>query len=116
MDYKGDFIIKLRSSINELPVSEETKKNLLNCLQGPLAFYTFFPLDVLRGQLSFSQKYKEDIEKLSIYASFYVASVVLTDKIVDSEYDYTATVKNTVLEYLFVVKERAVLELGRLKK
>lgn len=101
MGYIERFSDKLRNSVGNLPISEGTKHDLLNCLLGPLAFYTFLPLDVLQSQISDQQKYKKEIESLSLYASYYVSSIILTDKIVDNEYKVPSKVKKSILEYLF---------------
>lgn len=116
MDYIEQFSDKLRNSVENLPISESTKHDLLNCLLGPLSFYTFLPLDVLQSQISDQQKYKKEIESLSLYASYYVSSIILTDKIVDNEYKVPSKVKKSILEYLFFIKEHAVLGLGDLLK
>jgi|GEM_PF-1333905 hypothetical protein len=114
MAYKDLFVKELKVSLAQLPISQETRDGLHKSLFGPLAFYTFLPVDVLDNCVENKDRYVKDVVCLGINASYYVATMIAMDKIVDSDGNDLAKSKRSMIDYLFYVKEYAVRGLQKL--
>lgn len=109
MDYRKLLQEKLNQEIENLSISRETKNNLQNAIWGSLSFYTYLPIDILNG-VPDSKKYLDKVIELSVSSSFYLASLIMVDKLIDDQ----EKVNGTIVEYLFFVKEEAIKKLQNL--
>ena len=109
MDYRKLLQERLNQEIEKLSISIETKNNLQNAIWGSLSFYTYLPIDILNG-VPDSKKYLDKVIELSVSSSFYLASLIMVDKLIDNQ----EKVNGTIVEYLFFVKEEAIKKLQNL--
>lgn len=102
----------IEDAISSLSLSEELKENMQKSVFGPLAFYTFLPAEILKSSRADIESNKDLVCHLSLYAIYYVSSVIVTDKLIDSQLQETP--QNSLFEYLFFIKEYAVRGLQKI--
>ena len=107
MDYRKILQERLIQEIESLAVSRGTKSSLQNAIWGPLAFYTYLPIDILNCVPN-SAKYLDQVIELSVSSSFYLASLIVLDKVIDNQESVNF---ETVVEYSFFVREEAIKKL-----
>lgn len=107
MDYRKILQEKLIQEIERLAVSRGTKSSLQNAILGSLAFYTYLPIDILNC-VPHSAKYLGKVIELSVSSSFYLASLIVLDKVIDNQESVNF---ETIVEYSFFVKEEAIKKL-----
>lgn len=102
----------IENAINNLPLSEEVKNNMHKSVFGPLAFYTFLPIEILQSCNIDSKEKKDLVNQLSLYAIYYVSAVIFTDKLMDAQVKEASN--SLLFEYLFFIKEYAVRGLEKI--
>lgn len=103
---------RLVREISQLDVCEQTRLSLKRAIFGKLAFYTYLPLDILNA-VSKPSYYLEKTLDLSVASCFYLASLIVFDKVLDNQVE---SVKDSrqIVDYLFFIKEYSIKKLQSL--